>query len=324
VGASHKLPPSKVIYEPAIADRSITTKAGTRLSASTAPCYAELIVTQQRFPAVTFLYTLDGKPIVKTINEFEAADFSADTSTPQCTIGDSSFRVDEGSYGSGYIVSVDLPLPHAGRVRATFEWLSVESNLLQPPNVLAGDASWNMVAPRSDVSGRIEIFDRTGKSRRVVHFRGTGYHDHISGTDAFYHAIDHRHWGRVHFSDLTAVYCVKADCESELESAKLILTTEDSIDVRIAEFEKGAVSSKLGIRYPLELTLSDGEEVVLSVETVKVIESTFYHLRTISEMTLTLGDGKVHKNTGITEILAPGNMKYWLLRWFSDFTIERS
>jgi hypothetical protein len=41
-----KLPPSKIIYEPAIADRNITTKAGTRLSSSTAPCYAELIVTQ--------------------------------------------------------------------------------------------------------------------------------------------------------------------------------------------------------------------------------------------------------------------------------------
>lgn len=41
-----KLPPSKIIYEPAISDRSITTKAATRLSSSTAPCYAELIVTQ--------------------------------------------------------------------------------------------------------------------------------------------------------------------------------------------------------------------------------------------------------------------------------------
>jgi len=41
-----KLPPSKVIFETPIADRNITTKAATRLSTSTAPCYAELIVTQ--------------------------------------------------------------------------------------------------------------------------------------------------------------------------------------------------------------------------------------------------------------------------------------
>jgi hypothetical protein len=36
----------KIVFETAIADRNITTKAETRLSSSTAPCYAELIVTQ--------------------------------------------------------------------------------------------------------------------------------------------------------------------------------------------------------------------------------------------------------------------------------------
>lgn len=40
------LPPSQVIFETPIADRNITTKAATRLSDSKAPCYVELIVTQ--------------------------------------------------------------------------------------------------------------------------------------------------------------------------------------------------------------------------------------------------------------------------------------
>lgn len=44
--AALKLPPSQVIFETPIADRKITTKAQTRLSNSTASCYAELIVTQ--------------------------------------------------------------------------------------------------------------------------------------------------------------------------------------------------------------------------------------------------------------------------------------
>lgn len=46
MAGSLKLPPSKVFYETAIGDRKITTKATNRLSSSTAPCYAELIVTQ--------------------------------------------------------------------------------------------------------------------------------------------------------------------------------------------------------------------------------------------------------------------------------------
>jgi hypothetical protein len=41
-----KFPPAQVIFETPIADRDITTKAESRLTKSTAPCYAELIVTQ--------------------------------------------------------------------------------------------------------------------------------------------------------------------------------------------------------------------------------------------------------------------------------------
>lgn len=44
--AALKLPPSQIIFETPIADRKVTTKATNRLSSSTAPCYAELIVTQ--------------------------------------------------------------------------------------------------------------------------------------------------------------------------------------------------------------------------------------------------------------------------------------
>jgi hypothetical protein len=49
IAAMLKLPPSQVIYETAIADRKITTKATTRLTGSTASCYAELIVTENLY-----------------------------------------------------------------------------------------------------------------------------------------------------------------------------------------------------------------------------------------------------------------------------------
>jgi hypothetical protein len=45
-----KLPAgTKVVFETPIADRDITTKAKTRLTSSTAPCYAELLVTQNLY-----------------------------------------------------------------------------------------------------------------------------------------------------------------------------------------------------------------------------------------------------------------------------------
>ncbi|QGY80113.1 hypothetical protein [Sphingorhabdus lacus] len=41
-----KLQPSQIIYETPIADRNVSTKATNRLSSSTAPCYVELLITQ--------------------------------------------------------------------------------------------------------------------------------------------------------------------------------------------------------------------------------------------------------------------------------------
>ena len=41
-----KLQPSQIIFETPIEDRKITTKEKKRLTSSTAPCYAELIITQ--------------------------------------------------------------------------------------------------------------------------------------------------------------------------------------------------------------------------------------------------------------------------------------
>lgn len=44
-----KLPASQIVFETPIADRNVTTKAGNRLSTSTAPCYVELIITQNLY-----------------------------------------------------------------------------------------------------------------------------------------------------------------------------------------------------------------------------------------------------------------------------------
>jgi len=61
-----KLQPSQVIYETPIADRKITTKAQTRLSSSTAPCYVELIVTQNFYKkAAIYGRSLNNRFILK-------------------------------------------------------------------------------------------------------------------------------------------------------------------------------------------------------------------------------------------------------------------
>ncbi len=64
--AALKLPPSQVIFETPIADRKITTKAVTRLSASTAPCYVELIITQNFYKkAAIYGRSLNNRYVLK-------------------------------------------------------------------------------------------------------------------------------------------------------------------------------------------------------------------------------------------------------------------
>jgi len=61
-----KLQPSQIIYETPIADRKITTKAQSRLSSSTAPCYVELIVTQNFYKkAAIYGRSLNNRFILK-------------------------------------------------------------------------------------------------------------------------------------------------------------------------------------------------------------------------------------------------------------------
>jgi hypothetical protein len=61
-----KLEPAQVIFETPIADRKITTKAKNRLSSSTAPCYMELIVTQNFYKkAALYGRSLNNRFILK-------------------------------------------------------------------------------------------------------------------------------------------------------------------------------------------------------------------------------------------------------------------
>jgi hypothetical protein len=64
------LPPSQVIFETPISDRSVSTKAPTRLTQSTAPCYVELLVTQSLYrKAAIYGRSLNNRFIVKDFRD---------------------------------------------------------------------------------------------------------------------------------------------------------------------------------------------------------------------------------------------------------------
>jgi hypothetical protein len=62
----------------------------------------------------------------------------------------------------------------------------------------------------------------------------------------------------------------------------------------------------------------------LRIKNNQIIDANFFYLRFLSEMTLTLRDGKPRKTIGITEYLAPKALKYGWLDWLVNLRIGRN
>ena len=69
------------------------------------------------------------------------------------------------------------------------------------------------------------------------------------------------------------------------------------------------------------MTFQTEDNLRLRVKQTKIIDSSFFYIRFLSEMTLTLRDGKPRKTTGITEYLAPKALKYRWLDWLVSMRI---
>ena len=280
----------------------------------------------RKFPAIAFTYFADGKPLYRCINEFNEDEFRANREVPECVLGDSSFKFETASYGSGYSVTINAKLAGDRRVEAQFEWLSIESDLSSESFCYAESSHcWNMVAPRSDVTGRITVYDKRGSVIDSRQFRGTGYHDHCLDNRWLAKTVRDWHWGRAHYADATAVFYRYCELGDHAPSTKLFVVKNGELRARDVQYEEqNYVRDKFGIRYPTRLRLISDDNMRLRVKPIKVIDSSFYYLRFLSEITLTLRDGVPRKTSGITEFLAPKTLKYRWLNWLSDMRTGRN
>jgi carotenoid 1,2-hydratase len=274
----------------------------------------------RRFPAIGFTYFRNGKVLYRTMLEFPENAFDAGVTEPFVKIGQNSVVYRSASYGSGYHIQIDAALRSGRRVRANFEWLAIESDLFPGKNAEGNPKHlWNMVAPRCDVTGKVAVSDRRGRDSEVFQFRGTGYHDHKTDDRWLAKTVHDWHWGRAHFADATAVFYRYRENGVDASSTRLMLVCEAELTQRkVALEEQNYVRNKFGIKYPTRLRLISEDDVRLTVKPLKIIESSFYGMRFLSEMTLTLRDGAAHATTGITEFVMPAALKYRWLNWLSD------
>ncbi len=278
------------------------------------------------FPAIAFIYYRDGKPKYRAINEFAPEDFAASLEKAECKIGENSFRLESAPYGSGYLLSINAKLRKNRHLEAHFEWLSVESDFTPDKDVNIKDAhSWNLVAARADVTGRISVADDKKKDVDVVHFRGTGYHDHNLDNRWLPRTVCDWQWGRAHFNDATAVFYRYKERGEQNPVTKLFTVKEGKLSECDAAYEELKFKrDKFGIKYPTRLNFITDNNTRLHVKQIKIIDSSFFYLRFLSEITLTFPDGEPHKIVGITEHLAPKALKYRWLDWLTNMRIGRN
>ncbi len=87
--------------------------------------------------------------------------------------------------------------------------------------------------------------------------------------------------------------------------------------------ERNFKRDKFGIKYPCDLYFIAEDDTSLRVRQTKVIDSSFFYLRFLSEMTLILPGETERKTIGITEYLTPKALKYQWLDWLTNMRIGR-
>lgn len=277
------------------------------------------------FPAIAFVYYRDGKAVYRAINEYPASEFETNPDSPECRIGNNSFRAESAPYGTGYLISIDTKLDRNTRIIANFEWLSIESDFTPNEKALENNSHhWNLVAPRSDVTGKITLVSKNAKSSDEINFRGTGYHDHNS--DDRWPANTIRSWqrGRIHFPDCTAVYFRYQEIDSDESITNLLIARDGKLSINNAHTAAQTFSRNLfGIKYPERLQISTDNNIRLRIKQNRLLDSSLFYLRFLSEMTLSLNDGKPRKGIGISEHLVPKALKYKWLDWLIGLRISK-
>ncbi len=278
-----------------------------------------------RYPSVSFSYYRNGKVVHHANNEYPSQSFQADSASPECYIGNNSFRFKTAPYGTGYFVTIDTKFGRRKRLKAKFEWLLLESDFLPAGSNEPNDGHrWNLVAPRSDVTGRITVTNKHGSEIDERSFRGTGYHDHNFDDRLMPDTVRCLQRGRVHFPDSTAVFCRYDETDTDQSMTKLFMVRDGKLFASDARSEaRSFTQNRHGLRYPGRLQITDGKQTRLRVKQMNVLESTPNQLRFLSEMTLSLNDGKARKGLGISEHLSPRTRPASWIDWLTGMRIRK-
>ncbi len=283
-----------------------------------------------RFPAVVCCLYRDGRPLIRSITEHAAHDFTASTAAPACRIGGNSFEYVDDENGARYELKLDVNLRGRRRFQASFAWRILEASLTEqthPASPSLHAHEWNMVAPRCRVEGVFSITDRRDFAQ-ATKWIGTGYHDHNRDTRPPATTITGWQWGRAHFPDATAIFYRFQEQHAPQPVTRLLITRDHQLTIHPAQLHATRPRfTRFGLCYPREMRFEIEEEyarLALHITQRSVIDASFFYLRFFGHATLDFGDGRTQRAPLIAEHLAPRALRWRWLDWLVNMRIGRN
>ena len=277
-----------------------------------------------RFPALAFFHYRDGKAIHRVINEFDESEFVSSESIPSCRIGKNIFSLVEEKGGLKYIIDLDLTEKSNRPFKAHFEFDVFESDVIVGTSERNHAAhEWNLVAPRCKVFGYSTTSENDGLSFRRD-FRGTGYHDHNKDSRWLPETVGTWDWGRVHLDDATVVFYDFIGLDGD-RVTKLVTSRNGVGTITNAKVEeRGTKRDVFGLSYPREIVFTGDDGLILSVINSTPVDSSFFYLRFVNDVSVTTPAGKTYEGRALTERLVPHALRYRWLDWLVDMRIGRN
>ena len=279
--------------------------------------------SDRRFPALAYFHYRDGKAVQRVINEFRDDEFESSVDSPQCIIGDNRFEIIEDKGGLRYVIDLNLIEKGHRPFKAHFEFEVMEKDIFPANDIRDASAhEWNLVAPRCRVYGYETMSERNGLSFRRD-FRGIGYHDHNLDDRWLPDTVKTWDWGRVHLDEATIVFYDFTTIEGN-RVTKLVTSRNgvgEICDARVDD--KGVRFDVFGLSYPSETSYSCDGGLTLTVRNSRPVDSSFFYLRFVNDVTVTTPSGKTVGGRALTERLVPHALRFRWLDWLVDMRIGR-
>lgn len=274
-------------------------------------------VDQNIRPQIAFTFFCGGKVKYSVNCELNSNEFNADEKRSTCNFGASKFEFEAAEYGSGHSIAINLPLNASHNIEAHFEWLWIESDLDANFGSQNSDHTWNVVAPRSDVTGRITVLNEHNKAIEVFHFRGTGYYDQRIGITPLIGNISEWQFGRAHFNDTTIAFCSYKTTEMNDQETKLMIVKDGVLKWHDMTSSCGKTKrGASGAYFPETISFENDNGLTLLIKPRHTASINPASVSLLCDMTLDQGNDIRSMNTGLLEIIKINKPKFRLLSWF--------